>query len=99
MNPKLTLSESIRQKARRAESADAVAVAEVMALLAGIGTVNGDARAVGYLTGNITPFTDLSPQGLARAVWDEALVEHEDDATFGGLMQRLLTVARYLGLR
>lgn len=41
----------------------------------------------------------ITEQGIAEAVWDKDTADHVAEGTFGNLMQRLLTVARYLGLR
>ena len=35
------------------------------------------------LAGEWTPFTELSPQGLAAAVWNSALAQHQADGTAG----------------
>lgn len=47
-------------------------------------------RATGNLAGNITPFTDLSPEGLAASVWGEIL---ESGYTAKDLMRLLSSVA------
>lgn len=41
----------------------------------------------------------ITEEGIADAVWDEAVAGHTTDGSFGRLVQRLLTVAKYLGLR
>ena len=41
----------------------------------------------------------ITEQGIAEAVWDKDTADHVAEGTFGNLMQRLLTVARFLGLR
>jgi hypothetical protein len=39
------------------------------------------------------------PTDIADAVWDMPTVNHTDAGTFGAFIQRLLTVAKFLGLR
>jgi hypothetical protein len=51
---------------------------------------SGTARATGALAGDITPFTDLSPQNLAAAVWAEVL---EAGLDAQDVMRVLLAVA------
>lgn len=51
---------------------------------------SGTARATGALTGNITPFTELSPQNLANAVWAQIL---ESDLDAAEVMRVLLAVS------
>jgi len=119
-------------------TADTKALAHLIATLAGIGVLTGNPNAYGYISADLLPYSDLSPQGLASAVWsevqdgydeagtfganldapvsgigggsiteegiadavwDEAVGDHVANGTFGNLVQRLLTVARYLGLR
>lgn len=48
-------------------------------------TVSTSANLKGYagLSGDITPFTELSPQSLAAAVWDAVLSEHQDVGSTG----------------
>jgi hypothetical protein len=48
------------------------------------------ARATGALAGDITPFTELSPQSLASAVWSQIL---ESSLDAGAVMRLLLAVA------
>jgi len=52
------------------------AIGHAVAALAGTGTLDHEdhlgASAQGYMDADITPFTDLSPQSLAAAVWGSA---------------------------
>ena len=114
------------------------ALAGAAAIIAGAGTLAADTDGPAFMSADVTPYTDLSPESLARAVWaaeqagylapgtfgynldapvssigggsiteegiadavwDEAVAGHTTDGSFGRLVQRLLTVAKYLGLR
>lgn len=46
-------------------------------------TASGTIRAVGFLIGHITPFTELSPQSLAAAVWAALVVDNVDPGSMG----------------
>jgi len=48
-------------------------------------SVNGalTSYAVGYLAGEYTPFTELSPEGLARAVWQAAASAYNEAGSMG----------------
>lgn len=39
--------------------------------------------AVGHMTGSALPYTELSPQSLASAVWDSVLVDYQQDGSAG----------------
>ena len=114
------------------------ALAGAIAALTGTGTFAAGADGPASISADVTPYTTLSPESLARAVWaaeqagyltpgtfgynldapvtsigggslteagiadavwDEATAGHTADGSFGRLVQRLLTVAKYLGLR
>lgn len=45
------------------------ALAGVFAALDGDGALTGTMRAIGHMDAEVTPFTELSPQSLASAVW------------------------------
>lgn len=66
------------------------AVINALASTAVAWSASGTPRATGTLAGNITPFTELSPQSLASAVWTQVL-ESDLDAT--EVMRVLLAVA------
>jgi hypothetical protein len=46
-------------------------------------TASSVSYAVGVLEGHITPFTTLSPENLAIAVWEAQLVDHTAPGSFG----------------
>lgn len=60
-------------------SGEATASALINALAWAIGNASGEATAslvsyaTGRLVGEVTPFTELSPEGLANAVWDRVI--------------------------
>lgn len=89
-------------------------------------TPNVTMTALAFMEAEAGGPTELSPQGLANAVWDTVLSEHvdsgttgaalsdaggagnpwsadistnNDPGTFGALVQKLLTVAKFLGLK
>lgn len=49
-------------------------------------TTSATPRATGNMVGNITPFTELSPQSLAAAVWNAIAAEYTENGTMGELM-------------
>lgn len=49
-------------------------------------TGEGTATAIGHLSGDITPFTELSPQSLAAAVWDALAASFNEPGSMGALM-------------
>lgn len=64
----------------------------ITALAWAIGQSDGEATATlvsyatGRLQGSITPFTELSPEGLAAAVWNSLLVNYPDSGTAGNAL-------------
>ena len=44
---------------------------------------NGTIRAIGNLSGAITPYTELSPQNLAAAVWEAIALDYNATGTMG----------------
>jgi hypothetical protein len=64
----------------------------ISALAWAIGQADGEATATlvsyatGQLQGNITPFTELSPEGLAAAVWNSLLINYQDAGTAGNAL-------------
>jgi hypothetical protein len=50
-------------------------------------------RATGNLSGDITPFTELSPQNLAAAVWETIAADFNDPGTMGELLNSAGTAA------
>ena len=59
------------------------ALADAVATLIGTGTISADASALGNVTADITPFTELSPENLARAVWNAVAASYDTAGTFG----------------
>lgn len=61
----------------------------ITALAWAIGQANGEATATlvryatGELKGSISPFTELSPEGLAAAVWNSLVAQYQEDGTMG----------------
>ena len=49
----------------------------------GTSTATLTSYATGQLQGSITPFTELSPEGLAAAVWNSLVAQHQEDGTMG----------------
>lgn len=60
-----------------------VALGNAVAALTGSGTVTPTINATGELAADLTPFTELSPQSLAAAVWNSVAAAYDDPATFG----------------
>jgi hypothetical protein len=64
----------------------------ISALAWAIGQADGEATATlvsyatGQLQGNITPFTELSPEGLASAVWSALAAQYNESGTMGELL-------------
>lgn len=46
-------------------------------------TGTSDLRGLLSMEGEWTPYTELSPENLARAVWDSVLAQYQDDGTAG----------------
>ncbi len=61
-----------------------VALGNAVAALTGTGTVTPTIYATGALEADLTPFTELSPQSLAAAVWNSVASAYDDPDTFGG---------------
>lgn len=70
------------------------AVASVVASLVGAGSLTATAIAKGNMVANITPFTDLSPQSLAAAVWNALVIDYQDAGTMGLLLGADLYTAK-----
>lgn len=102
------------------------ALSNCIATLTGTGSVTANLRGTANLEADITPFTTLSPENLAAAVWNALAADfnnagtmgeklndagsagdpwststttYTDPETFGGFVKKLLTVAKYLGLK
>lgn len=65
-------------------AADARALGNLMAALAGTGAISAaDARALAWMSADVTPFTELSPQGLANAVWSAIAASSDVPGSMG----------------
>lgn len=66
--------------------------AVITALAWAIGNASGEATATlvryatGQLQGSISPFTELSPEGLAAAVWNSLVAQYGEDGTMGNAL-------------
>ena len=47
-------------------------------------TATAEISALGHMTGTMSPFTELSPEGLANAVWTALATQYTDPNTMGG---------------
>lgn len=76
------------------------AVASLLAPLEGNGAVTAATiSALAGIAASVVPYTELSPQGLATSVWNKAIEAEAESGTYGALMPKLLTSAKYLGLK
>lgn len=64
-------------------SGNVSALIPVAAALSGLGAIVANLKGTGSLAADITPFTDLSPENLAQAVWNTQLAEHQDTGSAG----------------
>lgn len=55
----------------------------------GLASTSAVLTAIGKLDGEITPFTDLSPEGLARAVWNANAASVDNAGTTGGKLNEI----------
>lgn len=62
-------------------------IAGVVGNLTGSGTVSANLRGTLTLEADITPFTELSPENLAAAVWNALCAAYNESGTFGKLVQ------------
>ncbi len=62
------------------------ALGNTVATLNGIGSVTGTRYAIGHMEAELTPFTELSPENLAAAVWNAIAVVYNDVGTMGEKM-------------
>jgi hypothetical protein len=101
-------------------------LAYCVAAISGTGTVAATGRGQANMSADVLPYTELSPQALAAAVWEAVasefnaagtmgeklndagssgnpwaslLDDNNDPGTFGERVQKLLTVAKFLGLK
>ena len=64
-------------------TATADALGWIIGTLAGTGSLTGTRYATGALGADITPFTTLSPENLATAVWSAVASDNNDTGTMG----------------
>lgn len=65
---------------------DAGAIIGLLANLSGSASLSSTASALGDMTGDIIPYTELSPENLAIKVWSELLSTYETSGTAGNLL-------------
>lgn len=84
-------------------SISASAFASALASISGQANVtisaSGVITAIGYLSGISTNQAEFSAEALAQAVWNAMLEDHDDTGTFGERLQKLLTTAKFIGLK
>jgi hypothetical protein len=61
------------------------AIGHAIATLSGTGTVSPVINAIGHMEADIQPFTELSPQSLAAAVWSSLASAFNEPGTMGGI--------------
>lgn len=61
--------------------------------LSGNSTLTGNLKGKLYLEADITPFTDLSPENLATAVWNSLAASFNDPGTMGEIMNNMGSVS------
>jgi hypothetical protein len=83
----ITLNGSVTISASGSVSATMVAIGTLSGSVPNsVGTVYGIPFALGRITCEITPFTELSPQTLATAVWSATAADNNDPGTMGELL-------------
>lgn len=65
---------------------DVTALNFALANLAGTTAVDATLNALGTLASDITPFTELSPESLAAAVWNALAASYNDAGTMGAAL-------------
>ena len=81
------------------DSALCGAIFSVLASGSGSITPSVTISAIGHMDADAGGATPLSPEGLANAVWNQSLSASNETSTFGGFVQKLLTAAKFLGLK
>lgn len=70
------------------------------ATLQGLGEItDADIRGKGNLSATIQIGAQPSAFDIAQAVWSQAMVGFTDSAAYGGFVKKLLTLAKFLGLK
>ncbi len=62
------------------------AKADLIGTAVGASTTTATMTAIGHLAGEATPFTELSPQSLATAVWSALAADNAEPGTMGELL-------------
>lgn len=87
MNADLTLIANITGTGNA--TAAVRALGNAIATITGTGTLTNIIRATGELEADITPFTPLSPESLARAVWSDVVNNYPIAGTFGKTVKQI----------
>ena len=78
-------------------SASIGAIADLLGTSAGVATASGTPWGLGWMVGEITPYTELSPQSLSDAVWSAILSNYPDAGTAGNALSTASTGGVDLG--
>lgn len=90
-SPALNLNASIDGLSNMS-NADLRAIADLAISILGVSLVsNTNSPSIGHLDADITPFTELSPQTLSKAVWDQLAVDNNTPATMGYVLNNVST--------
>jgi len=81
------LDASITLAGSGAISGALAALAGAVAEIVGSGTLTATGRGQGFISADIQPFTELSPQSLAAAVWNALVADFDAVGTFGEAVQ------------
>ena len=81
------LDASITLAGSGAISGALAALAGAVAEIVGSGTLAATGRGQGFISADIQPFTELSPQSLAAAVWNALVADFDAVGTFGEAVQ------------
>jgi hypothetical protein len=65
------------------------ALGNAIATITGTSSIPNTIRATGELEADITPFTPLSPESLARAVWSEVVTNYNVAGTYGKTIKQI----------
>lgn len=69
----------------------------MVAAVLSTGSVSGaDMRAKAYMSADVTPFTDLSPQNLAAAVWNTLASELNSPGSMGDYVNKILLIEKIM---
>lgn len=68
------------------------ALSSMVAALTGEGAIDATARADAYMSADITPFTELSPQTLAAAVWNAVAANLNDPDSMGRRLNEIYKI-------